>query len=188
MTGTERGKHRLRLICCLHSIMEASPRFGKQADHGTHWVRYGGSARTDTATACGGRSSRKRRATSGRGPSRSLDTTRTRYRSTYIMVQSRILDQGRPGLTRACIATELPSSGWLGWGGFAHAGRWSLDAAYSGRVCWETGMAWRRTLPPARPGNRTTAACSSHLQTCSFRLGSLQLLGPHHEASSGLIF
>ncbi len=28
---------------------------------------------------------------------------------------------------------------------------------------------WGRTLPPARPGNRTTAACSSHLQTCSSR-------------------
>ena len=143
-----------------------------------------GRPRTEYRNRVRGKSSRKRRATSGRGPSRSLGTTRTRYRSTYIMVQSRILDQGRPGLTRGCIATELPSGlaglGWLRSCGTVGGGMCEfLDAAYSGRVCWETGMAWRRTLLPARPGNRTTAACSSHLQTCSFRLGSLQLLWAH---------
>lgn len=152
-----------------------------------------GRPRTEYRNRVRGKSSRKRRATSGRGPSRSLDTTRTRYRSTYIMVQSRILDQGRPGLARGCIATELPSGlAGLGWlrscgtvgGGMVNFWMLHIPDASAGKPEWPGDGPCHRQ--GREIGRRLLAApifrpVASDLAACSF-------CGPTPEASSGLIF
>ena len=143
-----------------------------------------GRPRTEYRNRVRGKSSRKRRATSGRGPSRSLDTTRTRYRSTYIMVQSRILDQGRPGLARGCIATELPSGlAGLGWlrscgtvgGGMVNFWMLHIPDASAGKPEWPGDGPCHRQ--GREIGRRLLAA--PIFRPCSFRLGSLQLLWAH---------